>query len=211
MPPKRSGAPRKVAASSSRAKKRANEGPPEGVNPNQDQNGGRAKRQKVGPKEPNTNNNGGRAKRQTQASKKSDDPEDPDDFEDSENDEYYEDDEDTGSDPSNGLDQSLPPVSNVYAAFQDIARRSHDLLNDNSRIHLRVATMCSGTDAPIFALKMLEESFDRMQLGRQFLKFSHIFSAEIDPVKQAYIARNTEGAIIFKDVRDFIEPKDLKA
>ncbi|KAI0853261.1 hypothetical protein F5Y00DRAFT_271691 [Daldinia vernicosa] len=58
---------------------------------------------------------------------------------------------------------------------------------------------------------MLEESFDRMQLGREFLRFSHIFSVEIDPVKQAYIARNTEDAIIFKDVRDFIAPNDLKA
>ncbi|KAI0108359.1 hypothetical protein F4814DRAFT_455140 [Daldinia grandis] len=210
MPPKRSGAPRKVAASSSRAGKRANEGSREGGDPNQDQIDGRAKRQKVAPKNSNPRNNVGQAKRQTKVSKPND-PEDPDDFEDSEDDEYPEDDEDTASDPSNGLNQSLPPVSNVYAAFQDITHRSHDLLNGNTQIYLRVATMCSGTEAPIFALKMLEESFDRMQLGKSFLKFSHIFSAEIDPIKQAYIARNTEGAIIFKDVRDFIEPKDLKA
>ncbi|KAI1806080.1 hypothetical protein F4811DRAFT_569594 [Daldinia bambusicola] len=187
MPPKRASAPRKVAASSSRARKRANEDPPEEVGSNQSKNSGRAKRQRRVDEEPEDS--------------------DYDDFDDFDN----ADDDDTDIDPRNGLNQSLPPISNVYAAFQDIAYRSGELLHGEDRIDLRVATLCSGTESPIFALKMLQESFDRMRPDRQFLKFSHVFSAEIEPFKQAYIARNTEGAIIFNNVLDFIDPKDLKA
>ncbi|KAI1463863.1 uncharacterized protein F4812DRAFT_463192 [Daldinia caldariorum] len=187
MPPKRASAPRKVAASSSGARKRANEDPPEGVGSNQGKNSSRVKRQK-------------------KVYEESEDS-DSDDFEDYED----ADDDDTDTDPRNGLNQSLPPISNVYAAFQDIARRSEELLGGDDQIDLRVATLCSGTESPIFALKMLQESFDRLQPDRQFFKFSHVFSAEIEPFKQAYIARNTEGAIIFNNVLDFIDPKDLKA
>ncbi|KAI1483020.1 hypothetical protein F4774DRAFT_406188 [Daldinia eschscholtzii] len=197
MPPKRAGAPRKVAASSSSARKRANEDPPQGVASKRSKNSSKAKRQKQASEEPED----------PEESENSEAPPDDEDFEDLDN--FNE--EDNDSDPRNGLNQSLPPISNVYAAFQDIASRSQELLDGNSHIYLRVATLCSGTESPIFALKMLEEAFDRMQPGRQFLKFSHVFSAEIEPFKQAYIARNTEGAIIFNNVLDFIDPKDLKA
>ncbi|KAI0144141.1 hypothetical protein F4776DRAFT_675687 [Hypoxylon sp. NC0597] len=109
--------------------------------------------------------------------------------------------------PGNGLDQSLPPISNVDAAFHDIVNRSKGLLIDQSgNLYLRVATMCSGTEAPIWALKMLVEFFERTQPGRRFLKVSHLFSVEIVPFKQAYIARNAPEATLFNDVRDFIEP-----
>ncbi|OTA95045.1 hypothetical protein M434DRAFT_231147 [Hypoxylon sp. CO27-5] len=53
---------------------------------------------------------------------------------------------------------------------------------------------------------MLVEFFERTQPGRRFLKVSHIFSVEIVPFKQAYIARNAPEAILFNDVRDFIRP-----
>ncbi|KAI1142492.1 hypothetical protein F5Y05DRAFT_228274 [Hypoxylon sp. FL0543] len=113
---------------------------------------------------------------------------------------------------TNGLDQSLPPISNVDEAFLDIVDRSKGLLIDGSgRLHLRVATLCSGTEAPIWALKMLVEFFERAQPGRRFLNLSHVFSAEITPFKQAYIARNAPGAILFNDVRDFIEPENANA
>ncbi|KAI1416189.1 hypothetical protein F5Y13DRAFT_206216 [Hypoxylon sp. FL1857] len=71
--------------------------------------------------------------------------------------------------------------------------------------------MCSGTEAPIWALKMLQEFFERTQPGRRFLNLSHVFSVEIVPFKQAYIARNAPGAILFNDVRDFIEPENGSA
>ncbi|KAI8966527.1 S-adenosyl-L-methionine-dependent methyltransferase [Daldinia sp. FL1419] len=197
MPSKRAGQPCRAAASRPRVKKRANETPHEEAGSDTDNGGVEAKRQKVGSKK-------------SCVTKKSV-VGDRGDSDDSDDVEEFGDEEHAGLDSGKGLNQNLPPISNVYAAFHDIAERSHGLLNDNSQIYLRVATLCSGTEAPVFALKMLQEAFDRMRPGNQFLQFSHVFSVEIDKDKQAYIARNTEGSILFNDVRDFIEPKDGKA
>lgn len=82
---------------------------------------------------------------------------------------------------------------------------------------LHVATVCSGTESPLLALEMVKackyllapthsvgvllifatglrdryaESFD----------FAHLFSAEIVPFKQAYIERNFNPPLLFRDV-----------
>ncbi|KAI5861205.1 hypothetical protein GGS23DRAFT_612184 [Durotheca rogersii] len=115
---------------------------------------------------------------------------------------------------ANGLDWSLPPITNVDAAFKDLVGRrkdSFDLIADHGGFRLRIATMCSGTEAPIFAMKMLQDSYGRSNPGKQILGFDHVFSAEIEAFKQAYIARNAEGSILFNDMRDFIRSEDGKA
>ena len=65
---------------------------------------------------------------------------------------------------------------------------------------LRVATMCSGTESPIFALRLICEMLSQMGMT---LDFDHVFSAEIDPFKQAFIQRNFEPGIIFRDIVEF--------
>ncbi|KAI0892196.1 hypothetical protein F4806DRAFT_489081 [Annulohypoxylon nitens] len=71
--------------------------------------------------------------------------------------------------------------------------------------------MCSGTEAPLFALMELQDCWEKIFPGRQVLQFLHVFSAEIVPFKQAYILRNTNDTIVFNDVQDFVNPKDGKA
>lgn len=77
---------------------------------------------------------------------------------------------------------------------------------------LKVATMCSGTESPVLALDMIakaiEEFFhthmkkdsDEKELG--MLQIEHVFSCEIEPFKQAYIERNFQPPLLFRDIRE---------
>jgi len=42
------------------------------------------------------------------------------------------------------------------------------------------------------------------EAGKPAIRFQHEFCAEIEPVKQAYIERNFQPKILFRDVRDFL-------
>ncbi|KAI4598757.1 hypothetical protein KJ359_002649 [Pestalotiopsis sp. 9143b] len=117
----------------------------------------------------------------------------------------------------NELKTELPPINNVEEAFRDILRRAldqdvetpfPDLLGiaKFGGFKINVSTMCSGTDAPIFALKMLANEFFA-QTGVELFRFHQQFAVEIEPYKQSYIRRNTD-AVVFRDVRDFAS-KDL--
>jgi hypothetical protein len=75
---------------------------------------------------------------------------------------------------------------------------------------IRVATMCSGTESPILALDMIQQSLGKLirrvandddgrrrlqeagidATNSQPLAVTHVFSCEIEPFKQAYIERN---------------------
>ena len=63
---------------------------------------------------------------------------------------------------------------------------------------LRLQTACSGTDAPAIALQMFSEMFE--ELGDIDLNVDHVMSCEIEPFKQAYLARNFEGVKLFAAV-----------
>ena len=52
---------------------------------------------------------------------------------------------------------------------------------------LRVATICSGSEAPMLALEMMG------------LVVQHVFSCEIEPFKQAFIFRNFSPDVLFRD------------
>ncbi|KAK9413088.1 hypothetical protein SUNI508_12073 [Seiridium unicorne] len=118
---------------------------------------------------------------------------------------------------TNGLDNSLPPIDNVYDAFQDLLKRIigndnqvfPDLLElaKNGGFVINVGTMCSGTEAPVFALKLLQDEFYSLT-GIELFRMNQEYAVEIEPFKQAYIRRNTD-AKVFRDVRDFGSPDVL--
>lgn len=102
-----------------------------------------------------------------------------------------------------GLDTSLPPMSSIEEIFRDIAKKGLDLGFANVTEYLkskplRVATMCSGTESPLLALQMIQDALKT--LGADDLQVEHVFSAEIVPFKQAYIERNFNPPIIFRDI-----------
>ena len=96
---------------------------------------------------------------------------------------------------------NLPPISGISLMFKDIVNRSPTFVEFAKKLGgrpLRVATMCSGTEAPLLALglvsRALREEHDTT------LEVEHVFSCEIEPFKQAYIERNFRPPILFRDV-----------
>ena len=70
---------------------------------------------------------------------------------------------------------------------------------------IRLQTACSGTDAPSIALGLIKESLSKLcskSDGNKKHKFDyeHMMSCEIEPFKQAYIARNFPGVPLFPDI-----------
>ncbi|KAG8623705.1 hypothetical protein KVT40_008681 [Elsinoe batatas] len=112
------------------------------------------------------------------------------------------------------LDLSLPPIASVQKAFQDMVRVSLSQGFDKT-VHglegraLRVATMCSGTESPLLAIQLIQEALGE-QLGTTF-NAVHLFSAEIVPYKQAYIERNFQVPLIFRDITELTGAKDQSA
>ncbi|KAF2271565.1 uncharacterized protein EI97DRAFT_387612 [Westerdykella ornata] len=104
-----------------------------------------------------------------------------------------------------GIDLNLPPLHNIEEIFEDMASKALKLglasaLKDIGR-PINVATMCSGTEAPLIALQLLSKALVKM--GKDPIQFVHHFSAEIDAIKQAYIERNFQPKYLFRDVREF--------
>jgi site-specific DNA-cytosine methylase len=128
----------------------------------------------------------------------------------------------------------LPVLAQPHAMFDDLVAN----LTDHGRnIHvlwplvetfrsrtLRVATMCSGTEAPVLALDLLQTSL-RHALRRHaadelrtrgidvanVLRIEHVFSCEIEPFKQAYIERNFRPPLLFRDIRELGQPQAYTA
>jgi len=104
-------------------------------------------------------------------------------------------------------DQSdLPPMSSIPKMFDDLASRAGKLDRVVDRLNgrkLRVATMCSGTESPLLALRMITRSLFT-ETGKK-LEVEHIFSCEIEPFKQAYIERNFSPPILFRDVLELAD------
>jgi len=98
------------------------------------------------------------------------------------------------------IDTSLAPLADVREMFEDMVKRVNPVLLRTSPIKLNVATLCSGTDAPIFALNLIQDALQAMGFGAGF-EFEHLFSCEIEPFKQGFIRRNLpHGTLIFRDV-----------
>ena len=62
-----------------------------------------------------------------------------------------------------------------------------------------MATACSGTDAPVVAMHVAQETLARRGIP---FDFDHVMSCEIEPYKQSFIARNTPGVLLFPDIAE---------
>lgn len=112
------------------------------------------------------------------------------------------------------IDQDLPPLSDITDIFADITARAlgiglREAIDGLKNQTLRVATMCSGTESPLLALDMINAALEAQQLNT--FRIEHVFSAEIVPFKQAYIDRNFQPPIIFRDIVELITSTDDKA
>ncbi|KAI0305877.1 hypothetical protein B0F90DRAFT_1694134 [Multifurca ochricompacta] len=98
-------------------------------------------------------------------------------------------------------DSSLPPISRLHDIFLDIVSRLPEAKTLAEHIKgrkLRVATMCSGTESPLLALNLISRSMTE-KFGTT-IEVEHVFSCEIVPFKQAYIERNFQPPLLFRDV-----------
>ncbi|KAF1848463.1 uncharacterized protein K460DRAFT_308788 [Cucurbitaria berberidis CBS 394.84] len=106
-----------------------------------------------------------------------------------------------------GIDLNLPPINNINDVFADMTARAVELglceaLKNLKGQVINVATMCSGTESPLIALELLSKALE--QTGNSPIHFKHHFSAEIEVFKQAFIERNFQPDILFRDIREFI-------
>ncbi|KAL8287458.1 hypothetical protein RQP46_003316 [Phenoliferia psychrophenolica] len=107
-----------------------------------------------------------------------------------------------GKTVKDGVDERLPPIIALDDIFEDLLKKV-DLSNAIKTLDgrkLRVGTMCSGTESPLLALDIVSNIL-RRQDGYK-LEVEHIFSAEIEPYKQAYIERNFSPPFLFRDVTE---------
>ncbi len=98
-------------------------------------------------------------------------------------------------------DSSLPPISRLPDIFLDIVSRLPEVKTLAEHIQgrkLRVATMCSGTESPLLALNLISRAMTE-KFGNT-IQVEHVFSCEIVPFKQAYIERNFQPPLLFRDV-----------
>ena len=112
----------------------------------------------------------------------------------------------------NGSAPVLSELNDIVSHFvQLVVDRDKDQTIFKSGRHrsIRVGTMCSGTDSPIFVL----EEICRQLNSRGFpITLHHEFSCEVEPFKQAFIHRNTSGqATIFRDVVEMGDPDHHEA
>ncbi|KAJ6069289.1 hypothetical protein N7499_011176, partial [Penicillium canescens] len=101
------------------------------------------------------------------------------------------------------LANDMSPLHRLEDIFADMAAKAlqiglSDVICRLGKRPLRVATMCSGTEAPLLALGMISTG-----LGMdQQLRISHAFSCEIVPLKQSYIERNFRPPLLFRDIME---------
>lgn len=113
-----------------------------------------------------------------------------------------------GKKTKRGIDSGSRPISDVREMFEDMVERLNPSTLKERPVKLNVATLCSGTDAPIFALGLIQEAMQATGFGTPF-EFEHVFSCEIEPFKQGFIRRNLpEGTLIFRDVVELAAAKD---
>ena len=118
-----------------------------------------------------------------------------------------------------GIRQDLRPLSNIGDIFADLTQNAlmHGLQGvvqgegnaGSANRPLRVATMCSGTECPLLAIGMVREALRTAK--HSDIAFEHVFSAKIEPFKQAYIERNFMPSIIFRDITEITQSQDGKA
>ncbi|KAK1986173.1 hypothetical protein LZ30DRAFT_582567 [Colletotrichum cereale] len=103
------------------------------------------------------------------------------------------------------------PRDSFGIIFDRACKLGFDTVAKEGGVSFRIATMCSGTDGPILALREFAEA----ATGRGYpgaLRYDHVFSVEIDPFKQAFIERNARpSGPIFRNVIDVGRPGAVQA
>ena len=98
-------------------------------------------------------------------------------------------------------------ITDPQDMFTDMVKRAGEPLASVVRSRggkpLRVATMCSGTEAPMIALTHIKKAI--LEVHGLSLNVEHVFSCEIEPFKQAYIEANFQPAKLFRDIRELPE------
>ncbi|RPD59037.1 hypothetical protein L226DRAFT_489066 [Lentinus tigrinus ALCF2SS1-7] len=106
----------------------------------------------------------------------------------------------------------LPPIHDIPAIFSNLVSRIPEIKGVAEHLKgrkMRVATMCSGTESPLLALNLITHYISE-QFGVS-LEWEHVFSCEIEPFKQAYIERNFQPPILFRDVCELGEDEATTA
>jgi len=103
------------------------------------------------------------------------------------------------------LQLELPPLTDINDIFLDITKKAEKqglskAIDHLKGIKLKVGTMCSGTESPLLALGLVQQSLPK--LGIADLDVDHVFSAEIVAFKQAYIERNFHPNLLFRDITE---------
>ena len=96
--------------------------------------------------------------------------------------------------------KELPGITEPQKMFDDMVSKVPEIGKVAERLQGRsitVATMCSGTEAPVLALEMIAKSAKK--LHDVDLTIKTVFSCEIEEYKQAYIERNFAPPILFRD------------
>ncbi|KAI0738504.1 hypothetical protein C8Q80DRAFT_1113269 [Daedaleopsis nitida] len=99
------------------------------------------------------------------------------------------------------VNSELPPIHDIPAIFSDLVSRIPQIKDVAEHLKgrkMRVATMCSGTESPLLALNLIQQSI--LEHFDVSLEYEHVFSCEIEPFKQAYIERNFQPPLLFRDV-----------
>ena len=117
-----------------------------------------------------------------------------------------------GVDPTHGIVERIvsDQVRKVGRLLQKVQtqenrNRKDDGVNSELSYPIRLQTACSGTDAPSIALGLIKESLSRLcsksdENEKHAFDYEHKMSCEIEPFKQAYIARNFPGVPLFPDI-----------
>lgn len=102
--------------------------------------------------------------------------------------------------PGDKIDRSLTPIADIPEMFSDMVGKALKIQPDlfQSPVVIRMATVCSGTEAPLYASRMISEVVRNKGLAN--FQVQHMFGCEIEGFKQAFIDRNHNSPLVFRNV-----------
>ncbi|PVH80633.1 hypothetical protein DL98DRAFT_571725 [Cadophora sp. DSE1049] len=109
-----------------------------------------------------------------------------------------------------GYSANLPPLTSTGEIFSHLGQTLIDngieqltkLMDGRALI---VGTFCSGTEAPILAMRLLRDYFSTQGIT---FNFDQTISAEIQPVKSAFIERNYSPKMSARDITEILVQRE---
>ena len=104
------------------------------------------------------------------------------------------------------LDYTRAPMTSIYDVAKNMGaiakEQKFEKACEGLRSRpLRIMTACSGTEAPLIALGLIQDAM--FPDGNSPLQIHHVASAEIEKFKAAYIERNFSPDVIYRDVTEW--------